>query len=244
MSVIWRWWTCWLWRLRLWLSLRWNRLGLLLLLIRGSLLLLGQLLLHHHLLLVVLKHAVLVLPNDSLSCRSSYGLCWRYHNILIHHLVPFGNLLIPKLDVIDPKVGRTFSLESFFQKLLILPHKLLNLQFVQDRVREPAIIPFVTLTSRVDPFARELLGLVGVLAVLLALLTIVVRHEVFAQVVFQVVGTFGHIFVVFLLKRHIMVFQLLLPLLFLLALFRRWDFRAYFVFGLHLAVGRGRLRRL
>lgn len=135
MCIIRRWWTSWLLSLWLSLSLIWNRLGLLLLMIGLCLLLLGQLLLHHHLFFIIFKHAVLLLTNNSFSCRSwSYGLCRRYHNILIHDLVPFSNLLLSKLDVIDPKIGITFGLESFFQKLLILPHEFLNLKFVQNRV--------------------------------------------------------------------------------------------------------------
>ena len=108
-------------------------------------------------------------------------------------------------------------------------------------MRKAAIVSFVALASRVDPLARELLGLVRVLAVLLALLAIVVRHEVLAEVVLQVVGVFGccSVFLVLLLKRHVLIL-LLLPLFLLLALFRR-DLRAHFVFDLHLAVGRGRL---
>ena len=75
------------------------------------------------------------------------------------------------------------------QKLFILSNELLDLQLIQELMGESAIVSFVTEASGVDPFAWKLFGLVRVLALTLTSLTIIL-HEVFAQVVLEIVGRF------------------------------------------------------
>jgi hypothetical protein len=88
-------------------------------------------------------------------------------------------LFLSKSLVIDTKVCRAFLEKFLLQKPLVFLHEFLQLLFIKNRVRKPAVLALVTHACGVDPLAGKHLGFVAVVSVLLSSLT-VVGHEVLA----------------------------------------------------------------
>lgn len=117
----------------------------------------------------------------------------RNHDRLRRVLLLLLLFLFPVPKIVIAQIRLALFLEVVFQELLILIYEFLDLLVTQQLVRESAIVTLVAEPSRMDPLAREQLGLMTVLALSLASLAIVL-HEVLAQIKLQVMGNVTHTF--------------------------------------------------
>ena len=81
-------------------------------------------------------------------------------------------MLISEIHVINSKIRLTISFKFFFKK-------------IKNTMRKPAFLSFIAYSSCMDPFTRKLFSLMRKLTKLFSSLTIIL-HEIFAQIIFQI----------------------------------------------------------